>query len=412
MMLPHIVARVFNTPLMINRAKLDTILAVLKPRLEGEPVPFTDKPARRSFDVTPQGIAIIPIIGTLVRRSGGLDALSGLASYDRIGAQFDEAMSDNTVKAILLDIDSPGGEAGGVFDLADKVFAARGKKTVWAVSNEDAFSAAYAIAAAAERIYVSRTAGVGSIGVIAVHLDQSIAEASEGLTYTAVYAGERKNDMTPHEPLTDPARAILQDEVNRVYDLFAGSVARMRKMDIAAVKATEAGIYMSDNAIAAGLADKPGTFDDALEDLRAKLATPVRTPLLASRNSKTKGAKMNTPDTPDDVLETLPENPDAPPNLEALRAQAHGDAMAYMAEVTQLCQLAGLPDKAADLIARQVPVAEVRKALLEAKAITAEATTISGHIPSGQTERPKAKIDTAAIYAKRNAPRNPKKESN
>lgn len=388
-MMPHIAARVFNTPLMINRAKLDTILSVLQPRMEGENLPTTDVPERRSFDVTADGIAVIPVLGTLVRRTFGLDALSGLTSYGLISSQIDEAVSDPAVRAILLDIDSPGGEAGGVFDLADRIYAARAFKPIWAVANEDAFSAAYALAAAAERIYVPRTAGVGSVGVIAVHLDQSQAEANEGLSYTAIFAGEHKNDMTPHEPLSDPARVVLQEEVNRVYDIFVNSVARMRGLDVETVKATEAGLFMGENAIHAGLADHAGTFEDALTDIRQSLAVPMET---------------GSEPTP------LPESPyqpgqiDPPQPVEEMRRQAHQQVMAYTAEITQLCQLAGLPDKAADMIARQVPVAQARKALLEAKAITAEATTISGQIPSGQTESSNAKIDTAAIYAQRNAP--------
>lgn len=389
MMMPHIAARVFNTPLMINRAKLDTILSVLQPRLEGENLPTPEKPERRSFDVTTDGIAIIPILGTLVRRTFGLDAFSGLTSYGLIASQIDEAVADPAVRAILLDIDSPGGEAGGVFDLADRIYAARSLKPIWAVANEDAFSAAYALAASAECIFLPRTAGVGSIGVIAVHLDQSQAEAHEGLSYTAIFAGERKNDMTPHEPLSDPARVVLQEEVNRVYDLFVNSVARMRGLDVEAVKATEAGLFMGENAIAVGLADYSGTFEDALTAVRLSLMVP-----------ETKSDPAPLPENPEQPGQIFPPQP-----VEDMRLQAHQQVMAYAAEITQLCQLAGLPDKAADMIARHVPVAQARKALLEAKAITAEATTISGQIPSaGLAENPKAKIDTAAIYAQRNAP--------
>jgi signal peptide peptidase SppA len=181
------------------------------------------------------------------------------------------------VKGILLDIDSPGGEAGGVFDLADKIFAARKVKPIWAVANDEAFSAAYAIAAAADKIYLSRTGGVGSVGVIAVHLDQSMAEADAGLKYTAVFAGEHKNDLSPHEPLSDPARAQLQAEVDRVYALFTESVARMRGLDLAAVKATEAALYFGEQSLAVGLADRIGTMGDALSDLTKKIARPSTT---------------------------------------------------------------------------------------------------------------------------------------
>ncbi|MGL1138621.1 S49 family peptidase, partial [Vibrio parahaemolyticus] len=87
--------------------------------------------------------------------------------------------------------------------------------------------------------------------------------------YTAVYAGAHKNDLSPHEPLSDPARAMLQAEVDRVYELFVTTVAKMRRMDPVAVKATEASLYFGDDALAAGLADKRGTYGDALSALTA-----------------------------------------------------------------------------------------------------------------------------------------------
>jgi signal peptide peptidase SppA len=406
-LLPHIAGRVFDTPLLIARVKLDTIMGVLMPRLRGEALPFAQGAITASYDVTAEGIAVIPVFGTLVRRTVGLEAQSGLTSYASLGQQLADAVADPNVKAILLDVDSPGGEAGGVFDLADQLFAARKAKPIWAVANEEAFSAAYAIAAAASKIYVSRTGGVGSIGVIAVHLDQSQAEADAGLKYTAIYAGARKNDLSPHEPLSDPARATLQTEVDRVYEMFVATIARTRGLTTDAVKATEAGLFFGADAVAAGLADKLGTFDDALADLRARLAP--RTTLSPIRNLKRKDKTMT------DATETTAEAQNADvtltnpaPDLEAItalaKAQAQKEALAYVSEVTQLCQLAGMPEKAADFIAKATPSAEVRKALLTAKAVADEATVLAGQIPTAnQNTTGESKIDTAAIYASRNA---------
>ncbi len=168
---------------------------------------------------------MLPIHGTLVRRTVGLEAESGLMSYATIGAELDAALANPAVRAILLDLDSPGGEAGGVFDLAERIRAAAQVKPVWAVANDLAFSAAYALAAGASRLFVSRTGGVGSIGVIALHVDQSAQDARAGLAYTPVFAGARKNDLDPHAPLTAAAHAVLQAEVDRIYELFVNSVA-------------------------------------------------------------------------------------------------------------------------------------------------------------------------------------------
>lgn len=274
-LLPYTAGRVFNAPLMITHSKLDTILNVLAPRMQGELLPIALPQDEREYETTSAGIAVIPVIGTLVRRTVGLEAQSGLTSYMALEDRLDAALNDNTIRGILLDIDSPGGESGGVFDLADKIRAARKIKPIWAVVNEDAFSAAYVIASAAEQIYIPRTGGVGSIGVIAVHLDESKAEEDAGLTYTAVYAGARKNDLSPHEPLSDPARVQLQAEVNRIYKILTGTVARMRGIDQARIESTEAALYFGENALAVGFADKIGTFGDALQALAHRVIAPA-----------------------------------------------------------------------------------------------------------------------------------------
>ena len=399
-LLPHIAGRVFATPLMISRAKLDVIVGIIAPRLQGEALPPAAPAAARGYDVSTNGIAIISITGTLVRRTVGLEAQSGLTSYAEIAEQVQQAVADSSVRAIILDLDSPGGEAGGVFDLADQIYAARQAKPVWAVANEDAFSAAYALAASAERLYVTRTGGVGSIGVIAMHLDQSQADTDEGLKYSPIFAGAHKNDYSPHEPLADPARASLQAEVDRVYGLFVEGVARGRNLPAEAVRATEAALFFGENGVDAGLADKIGTFEDALSDLSTSLSSSPFT-LNPSRKAIKMTTQENQPqlaaekELPD--LETLKAE-----FIEKAKADARAEAMAYVAEVFDLCAIAGVPDKAKDFVAKSVPSAEVRQALLEAKAKEDEATAIVGLTSDNSIATADTKIDTAAIYQNRN----------
>ncbi|MGE0108154.1 MAG: S49 family peptidase [Bdellovibrionales bacterium] len=398
MILPHIAGRIFSTPLMISHAKLEVILGVIAPRLQGDVLPPKEGSGHsRSYQITPDGIAIIPILGTLVRRTMGLEALSGLTSYAEVSAQIAQAVSDMSVRAILLDIDSPGGEASGVFDLADQIYAARQTKPVWAVANEESFSAAYILASAAEKIYVSRTAGVGSIGVIAVHLDQSQADEDEGLKYTAVFAGKRKNDYSQHEPLSDPARTALQVEVDRIYNIFVQDVADRRGVTPAAIRKTEAALFFGEEAVAAGLADTLGTFDDAMNDLAASLSLQ---PSIINR----KVNSMSKPkETPSVQTEESPLEPQMSTEalVERAKVEAHEKAMAYVKEVNDLCAIAGMTEKANAFISKAVPVADIRQVLLETKVKQAEATEISGHVPTPMPSA-EAKIDTAAIYAARN----------
>ncbi len=275
-MLPHLASRLFGTPLLVHRAKLDVILAVLGDRMNIQP-PATDLalPGPRNMPTGMLGIAVIPGHGTLVKRTAGLDAASGLTSYTEIAAMLDSALADPQVAGILLDIDSPGGEASGSFELARQVREASAVKPVWAVANDSAYSAAYAIGSAAHRLIVSETGGVGSIGVIALHIDQSVKDANEGYRYTAVTAGTHKNDFSPHQPLTDEAKAELQAEVDRLYGLFVEHVAAMRTLGSDDVRSTQAGLYFGANAIAAGLADAVATFESGLTDFSLFLIDPA-----------------------------------------------------------------------------------------------------------------------------------------
>lgn len=372
-LLPHLATRLFGVPLAIDRPKLDVILSVLGPRVgladlapPGDYTPPPRGPARGHTQ-----IAVIPIHGTLVRRTVGLEAESGLASYTAIGDQLDAALADPGVAAILLDVDSPGGESGGAFDLADRIRAAAAVKPVWAVANDMAFSAAYALASAASRLFVSRTGGVGSIGVIAMHVDQSVKDQQDGIRYTAVFAGARKNDLNPHEPISDAAQAQLQAEVDRLYGLFVATVANNRGIAAEAVTATEAGLFFGQDAVAAGLADDVGTFDDALAQLTASLspAAPAMTARGVSLNPQMDCSMTTQPD-PAAVSAPAAQAPGAtaqPPVValpQAAPVASHTDAV----EIAQLCTLAGRTDLIAGFLEARATPERVRSQLLAARA--------------------------------------------
>ncbi len=143
------------------------------------------------------GVAIIPIHGLLTKRRELFSSIFGTTSYEEIFEAISSALTDEKVEKILLDIDSPGGEVGGLFDLVDFIYNARIQKPIYAFANDHAFSAAYAIASTASKIFVNRVSGVGSIGVIATHVDVSEADKKEGIRYTTIFAGEKKNDLSP-----------------------------------------------------------------------------------------------------------------------------------------------------------------------------------------------------------------------
>ncbi len=426
--MPYLASRVFGTPLLIHPRKLEVILSVVGPRM-GMVVPETTAqlaqtpPPERVMrtDLQVPNIAVISILGTLVRRTGAMDAASGLTSYASISAQINAAINDPSVDAVLLDIDSPGGEAGGAFDLADEIVSARSTKPIWAVANDDAFSAAYAIACSAERIFLTRTGGVGSIGVIALHVDQTQRDALDGYRYTAIYAGDRKNDLSPHLPLSNEASTALQTEVDRLYEMFVSTVATNRGLDAQVVRDTQAGLFYAGDAIEAGFADAIGTADDALRalamevqqrksaiarsfgsgrEMEVSLPDPVlskeklmsQTSPPASTASTEADATTSTVVVPEDANPQEPhQETESPAGADAPKGEAaevgpsavatatasasttaasHDirKASANVLAVAEMCLLAGKSDMTFSALERGLCVEQVRNELLAAKA--------------------------------------------
>ena len=400
-MLPHLAARLFGTPLLVHRAKLDVILAVLGERLNlAAPAADLAIPVPRITPAQPPGIAVIPIHGTLVKRVLGMEAASGLTSYGGIAQEIDAALADPQVQGILLDIDSPGGEASGSFELARQIRHAATQKPVWAVANDAAYSAAYALAASAQRLIVTETGGVGSIGVIALHIDQSAKDAQEGYRYTAVTAGAHKNDFSPHHPLSDTAKAELQTEVDRLYGLFVEHVAAMRSLDVDAVRATEAGLYFGANAITAGLADAVSSFETALTDFSLFLSARNHKPPQARERIRTEAViaskenAMQENETP--LTEMIGVDQAA-----VLVAEARREAIQSAQAIAELCLIAGCPEQAAGFIAAGQSEAAVRRVLCEARAARSEATpihsTITPEAGTEVTQRPESSPVVAAV---------------
>jgi ClpP class serine protease len=146
--LPHIASRVFHTPLMIDSKKLAAILAVLAPRLGLEPPAveaalFSEQRSRKPYAVTNGGVAVIEVSGSLVNRASGMDAQSGLTSYEQLGNEILDAATDPQVRGILLRLDSYGGEANGAWDVASLIEEAARMKPVWASVDDWALSAGY-----------------------------------------------------------------------------------------------------------------------------------------------------------------------------------------------------------------------------------------------------------------------------
>jgi signal peptide peptidase SppA len=182
------------------------------------------------------------------------------------------ALYDPAVKAIALDLDSPGGEVAGCFDLADEIFRARGEKPIWGILNEVAYSAAYAIASACDRITVPRTGGTGSIGVVCAHVDWSKALAGSGVSVTFIQYGARKTDGAAEKPLSDEARDRFQADIDVLGEMFVDLVARNRNIAAGKIRAMEAATFLGQAGVSLGLADAVMAPDAAFRELLDSLA--------------------------------------------------------------------------------------------------------------------------------------------
>jgi signal peptide peptidase SppA len=311
--LPRVSRRILNTPQLISESGAAAILGALGPRIgvsalrlpSGEVQRLDSPPALtartvhassrdfgsdRVFAFDPAtGIARIPIEGELVHRFGHLEPFSGMTGYDAIKMKVAEAAADPAVKGILLDIDSPGGEVYGCAACAEAIFEARAAKPIWAVANELATSAAYFLASAAHNVFVPETADLGSIGVVMMHVDMSAALKQEGLNVTLIHAGAHKVDGNPFQPLPAAVREEFERGVLAVYDVFVAAVARNRGLREAAVRGTEAQIYMGADAVKAGLADGVASIDNVDAEFAAQLGRheglAIGAPRLAARSA-------------------------------------------------------------------------------------------------------------------------------
>ncbi|MFP3016798.1 MAG: phage portal protein [Wolbachia sp.] len=269
------------------------------------------------------------------------------------------ALSGLEPGTILLDIDSPGGEVNGLFDLSDFIYEARALKKIVATTNDDAYSAAYAIASSAEKVYVSRTSGVGSIGVIASHIDQSGFDEKQGIKYTTVFAGSRKKDLNPHEPITSESVESLQKEVDRLYEMFLQLIARNRGLSTEKIRSTEAGLYFGERAIEIGLADGITTFSEFIDNYR--------------RNNMTKTEIKEQAIDIDDLIEQG-------------RCLGYESCRKEVLEVIRLCNLSKMPEKIGEFIEQDVNAKQAQEILMSILAERTKKTEILSTIPQNTPE--------------------------
>lgn len=207
------------------------------------------------YTIEGDGVAVVDIVGALSREVLAWRGMVWLDGYDRITQAILEADKDPAVRARALRIDSPGGVAAGIWESMAQVLGAEARTPILAYADERAASAAIAWALVAEEVYLPRSGEVGSIGTIALHADLSRALDMSGIKYTAIVDPKGKAEGWPYWPLSDEAKAAMQERVSSLTDLFVEHVAARRDMTPEAVRALNARMFSGQKAVEAGLAD-------------------------------------------------------------------------------------------------------------------------------------------------------------
>ncbi len=287
-------------PWAITETAMQTILSVAA-RENESPEAVASKLGRElqnTYNATErEGVAILPVTGPLFRYANIFTSISGATSYELIAKDFRIALDNPQIKAIILDIDSPGGEVNGVSELSSMIYEARGKKPILAYASGDAASGAYWIASAADEIVVSETSALGSIGVVGMYRADDDNKTIEIVS-----------SQSPHKRLdvsSDEGRLRLQTRIDSMADVFIRSIARHRNIDPQNVLSDYGGgdVMIGQQAVFAGLADRIGSLDNLIQELSA-IKAPQIEGLLASQPQST---KEQTPMTLEELKANHPE---------------------------------------------------------------------------------------------------------
>ena len=320
----------------------------------------------RPYNVS-DGILTIPVHGSLLDKVG-VQFGAWATGYTYIQKAFERGMEDAAVGSILLEVDSPGGDGAGNFELVEYMREVGGHKPVHAVANGLALSGGYSIASVADTLTVRPSGATGSVGVISVHMDVSEMLANEGIKPTIIRSGKYKAEGNMLEPLSAHARDNFQESSDRLYDTFVKTVARNRGISEDSVRETEARVYGADDSMAVGFADRIGE----VRHQRARMLEPRSEGMQmadeATQPETTTTVVNNTVSAPADAASDHPtiSDPDTQAQINAAVADAIRADRQRTAAVMGCDEYAGREKLATQLLAETDLAAEAIEGLLKA----------------------------------------------
>jgi ClpP class serine protease len=247
------------------------------------------------------GVAVIPLYGPLMRHASVFSAISGATSYADLRKDLQVALDDPTVKAIVFDIDSPGGEVDGCGEFATSIFDARAVKPIVAYVGGTGASAAYWIASACTKIVCSKTAFLGSIGVRSMLVDDSKRTLAEGVREVDIISS--KSPGKRDRPVDDEVIARAQTHVDALADVFIAAVALHRGTtpDDVAANYGSGDVLIGESAVSAKLADEIGNLETLLVELSGNAASTssvTKTPSQGARMARSMNPALAATKTP------------------------------------------------------------------------------------------------------------------
>lgn len=245
-----------------------------------------------------QEVAVLPLFGVIEQKPSLWGFLFGGTSTEMFAADLRAAVADPSVKSILIDVDSPGGSVYGVEELASELRAARSKKTIEAIANSEAASAAYHIASQVP-LTVAPSGMVGSIGVVYVHQDWSQAYEKMGVKTSVITSGKYKWEGSEYGPLSEDAKAYLQKISDSYYSRFVANVAKGRGVTDAAVRNGfgQGRMVMARDAKVEKMVDRIATFAQTYVRLGGQLSVappPEEPDVLDLFNQEEPGGEPNS----------------------------------------------------------------------------------------------------------------------
>lgn len=281
----HVLGAVASMPWAIQKDKLLAIFEVVTNRvaigngLDSQAVDAAITPQQATaIRKSEGGVMVIPVFGVISQRMDMFMEFSGGTSTERLAQQIRHAIADPDVKAIVLNIDSPGGSVYGTPEIAQTILNSRGTKPIIAQVNSLTASAAYWIASAADDIAMTPSGEVGSIGVYTMHEDISQWLEANGLKEKFIYAGDYKVEGNPFEPLSEEAEAYIQSRVDDYYGMFVDAVAKGRGVTSKKVLSDfgQGRVFGAKQALAAGMIDRIATLDETLARYGVQVAPKPR----------------------------------------------------------------------------------------------------------------------------------------